>query len=182
MDIQPISHSNNIPLTVHQSNPHPQFSGLRVLGDQTKGLAQVQVDSICCSSLVPQCHHCILEGHQISQARFAIGEATLAASNHLPAFHILPHKLLEDGLLQTIGEMPKSGSCLCPPPSSLHQAPPLLPFASVWPGTLDRNAFSPKKCQFIKTIPKKKSLQRNFSFQKPCGEGKKKKDTRHAVV
>lgn len=55
------------------------------------------------------------------------------------------------------------------------------PFLREVPGTLGRNAFSSRKYQFIKTLPKKRSLQTNFSFQKPSGEEKKKKKKRHAT-
>lgn len=74
--------------------------------------------------------------------------------------------------LPITGEIPKSGSL----PLQLPRPLCSCPFPWEQPGTLDRNAFSSRKCQFIKTLPKKRSLQRNFSFQKSSGE-KKRKDT-----
>lgn len=72
---------------------------------------------------------------------------------------------------QSSEEIPK------PNPVLLQLTCPLCSCPFFWegPGTLGRNAFSSRKCQFIKTLPKKRSLQTNFSFQKPSG-GKKKED------
>lgn len=66
-------------------------------------------------------------------------------------------------------------------PSAADMALLLLPFPSGSARHLGRNAFSSRKYQFIKTLPKKRSLQTNFSFQKPSGEEKKKKKKRHAT-
>lgn len=96
-------------------------------------------------------------------------------SHHTGALVISPHVLAPNLPWypkyppQTTGEIPKSGSLPLQLPWSLHSCP----FPWEQPGTLDRNAFSSGKCQFIKTLPKKRSLQRNFSFQKPSGEKKK---------
>ena len=51
--------------------------------DHVKGFAEVQISDIYCPSPVYQSHHSIIEGHQIGQARPALGEAMLAVSDHL---------------------------------------------------------------------------------------------------
>jgi len=51
--------------------------------DHVKGLAEVQVDDIHHPSPIRQSRNSIIEGHQIGQARSALGEAMLAVSNHL---------------------------------------------------------------------------------------------------
>ena len=51
--------------------------------DHVKGFAEVQVDGIHLPSPVHQSQHRIIEGHQIGQARSALGEAMLAVSNRL---------------------------------------------------------------------------------------------------
>lgn len=52
--------------------------------DYVKGLAQVQVDNISCSSFVNRCCHSTTEDHQMGQAPSALGEVVLAVSDHLP--------------------------------------------------------------------------------------------------
>ena len=54
---------------------------------QVKGLTEVLLDDISGSSLVHCCSD-IIEGHQVSQAGFALGEAMLVLSYHLPVFHV----------------------------------------------------------------------------------------------
>ena len=54
-----------------------------VVKDHVKGLAEVQVDDIHHPSPVHRSRNFIIEGHQIGQARSALGEAMLAVSNHL---------------------------------------------------------------------------------------------------
>lgn len=78
---------------------------------------------------------------------------------------------------QITGEIPK------PSPVPLQLTWPLCSCPFYWevPGTLSRNAFSSRKCQFIKTLLKKRSLQTNFFFQKPSGEKKKKKEKKKYI-
>ena len=53
-----------------------------------KTFAQVLVNFISRSSLVHMCYLYIKEGQQVSQAWFALYQATLTASNHLPVFRM----------------------------------------------------------------------------------------------
>jgi len=57
------------------------------VGYCVKGLTEVQIDDFSGSSLVHCCSD-IIEGHQVSQAGFALGEAMLVLSYHLPVFHV----------------------------------------------------------------------------------------------
>ena len=60
-----------------------QFSEKDVVRGNVKGFAEVQVDDTHRPSLIHRCRHSIIEGHQIGNAQSALGEATLAVSNHL---------------------------------------------------------------------------------------------------
>jgi len=60
-----------------------QFRQKDVVRDHVKGLAEVQVDDIHHPYPVHRSRHSIIEGHQIGQARSALGEAMLAVSYHL---------------------------------------------------------------------------------------------------
>jgi len=51
--------------------------------NHVKDFAEVFVDDICHPFPVPRCHHFIIEGYQIGQARSTLGEAVLAALDHL---------------------------------------------------------------------------------------------------
>ena len=51
--------------------------------DHVKGRAEVQVDDIHHPSPIHWCRHSIVEGHQIGQARSALGEAMLGVLDHL---------------------------------------------------------------------------------------------------
>lgn len=75
---------------------HPQFvhqthiSHLTAkIFDCVKGLTEVHVVDSCSSSFVHRYSHSTAEGHWISQAQFAFGEAIVTVSNHLPVFHVL---------------------------------------------------------------------------------------------
>lgn len=67
---------------------------------------------------------------------------------------------------QTTGEIPKPS----PVPRQLMWLLSSCPFFWEGPDTSGRNPFSSRKCQFIKTLPQKRSLQTTFSFQKPSGK------------
>ena len=58
--------------------------------DHVKGFAEVQEDNIRCPSPIHQCHHSIIEGHQIGQAKSALGEAMLTVSDHLFVSYVVP--------------------------------------------------------------------------------------------
>ena len=64
-----------------------QFREKDVVRDHVKGFAEVQVDDIHHPSPVHRSCHSITEGHQIDQARSALGEAMLAVSDH----PLIPH-------------------------------------------------------------------------------------------
>lgn len=52
--------------------------------NSVKCISQVQVDYVTCSSLIHQCYNLVIDGLQICQAKFALSEAMLAITNHLP--------------------------------------------------------------------------------------------------
>ena len=79
MASQPIPNPLNSPS--FKSTPL-QFREKDMVRDHVKGLAEVQKDVIRYLSPIHQSHHSITEGHQIGQARAALGEAVLAESNH----------------------------------------------------------------------------------------------------
>jgi len=94
-----MSVDNNPPVTANQPIIYPpnspafksvslQLRDKDVMWDHLRGLAQVQVDDTSRPSFVHQCHHSIIEGHQIGQARFALGEAVLAVMDHLLISHV----------------------------------------------------------------------------------------------
>jgi len=58
-----------------------QFREKDVVRDHVKGFAEFQVDPPPFPN--QRSHHSIIEGHQIGQARSALGEAMLAVSDHL---------------------------------------------------------------------------------------------------
>ena len=66
-----------------------QFRDKDVVQDSVKHFAQVQVDDNSCSSLIHQCCNSIVERHQIWQALFALSEAMLTVTSHLPIFYVL---------------------------------------------------------------------------------------------
>jgi len=65
------------------------------VGDHVKSLAQVQANDIGCLPFVHQCCQSITEGHQIGQARSALGEAVLAVSDHTFIPHVIKHVIQE---------------------------------------------------------------------------------------
>ena len=58
-----------------------QFKDKDFMWDSVTCSAQVQVDDVCCCSLIHQCSNPIIEGHQICQAQFALTEAMLAVTS-----------------------------------------------------------------------------------------------------
>ena len=85
MTIQPILYSLNSPAF---KSICLQFRDNDVLWDHVKGLTQVQVDDICCPSFVHRCCHPIIEGHQIGQARSALGGVILAVLDYFHISHV----------------------------------------------------------------------------------------------
>lgn len=88
------------PLYCDILNPYPlispsiifmsfQFRHKDFLWSLIKNFAQVHVNYISCSSLVHMCYLYIKEGQQVSQAWFALYQATLTASNHLCLPYVL---------------------------------------------------------------------------------------------
>jgi len=61
-----------------------------------EGLTAVQADGVCSYSLVRYCSHSVVEGHQLSQAQLALGEAMLAFSHHLPVISVFRDVFQED--------------------------------------------------------------------------------------
>ena len=57
-------------------------------GDHVKDLTEIQIDDINGFCLIHWCNYAIIEGHWVGQAGFALGEAVLVVSNHLPLFHV----------------------------------------------------------------------------------------------
>jgi len=83
-----------------QSTPHPpnsppirskslQFRVKDVVGNCVRGLTEVQIEDIHSSCLVHWCSHSIIDGHKVGQAGLALGEVTVAVSNHFPVLHVL---------------------------------------------------------------------------------------------
>jgi len=66
-----------------------------------KFFAQVHIDEVSCCSLINEYCNTIVEGHQISQVRFALSEAMLAVINHLLIFHV-PLHIFQKDLLQDL--------------------------------------------------------------------------------
>jgi len=56
--------------------------------DSVECLAQVQVDNVSCPPFVHQSCNPIIEGYQVGQALFALGEAMLAVPSHLLVIHV----------------------------------------------------------------------------------------------
>ena len=52
------------------------------------GFAEVQVDNISCPFFVYQCHHSIIEGHQIGQVQSTLTDAMLAVLDNLLVSHV----------------------------------------------------------------------------------------------
>ena len=76
------------------------------MGYCVRGLAEVQVDDISSTSLVPQCSDTITEGHQVGQAGFALGEAMLVLPYQLPAFHVPTQQHLHEEQVSITEEKP----------------------------------------------------------------------------
>ena len=76
-----------------------------IMGDSVKSLAEVEVDNIHCSPLIYSAGHPIIEGHQIGQAWFPLGESMLTTPDNLFFLHLfrddiqneLFHHLSRDG-------------------------------------------------------------------------------------
>jgi len=65
-----------------------QFRDKDIMRDSVECLAQVQVDDVSCPPFVHQCCNPVIEGYQVGQALFALGEAMLAVPSHLLVIHV----------------------------------------------------------------------------------------------
>lgn len=65
------------------------FGAQHVLWGHVSCFAEVQVDYTSSSSLIHQFSYSIVEGHQINQARFELGEAMMVFPDLLPVIYML---------------------------------------------------------------------------------------------
>jgi len=73
-----------------------QFRHKDIIQDSVKFLEQVQIQEVSCPPFVHQRCNPIIEGYQVGQAQFALGEATTAVPSNLLVIHVPSHGFKQD--------------------------------------------------------------------------------------